>query len=91
MGRQTRRCFALGDPIRIKVASANLYRKALEYELVGQLASEDKTHAAFYSAFVHSEKQRGKGGKDSSKSPKKGGKKANKNRKKGANKPKGKK
>lgn len=91
MGRQTRRCFALGDPIRIKVASANLYRKALEYELVEQLASEDKTHAAFYSAFVDSEKQRGKGGKDSSKSPKKGGKKANRNKKKGANKPKGKK
>ncbi len=39
IGRQTHRCFSLGDPVRIKVTSANLYRKQLEYELISQIAS----------------------------------------------------
>ena len=91
VGRQTHRCFALGDPVRIKVASANLYRKALEYELVSQLATDDKTHAGFYAAIANSDKRGAKGGKKTGKAPKRGGKKAGKPAKKNAGKPKGKK
>lgn len=91
VGRQTHRCFALGDPVRIKVASANLYRKALEYELVSQLASADKTNAGFYTAIANNDRRGAKGGKKTGKAPKRGGKKAAKPAKKNAGKPKGKK
>lgn len=91
VGRQTHRCFALGDPVRIKVASANLYRKALEYELVSQLATDDKTHAGFYAAIANNDKRGSKGGKKTGKTPKRGGKKAGKPAKKNAGKPKSKK
>ena len=41
IGRKTHHRFTLGDPIRIKVAGANLYRKQLDYELVRTLANND--------------------------------------------------
>lgn len=40
IGRQSHHRFTLGDPIRIKVAAANLFRKQLDYEFVRKLTSE---------------------------------------------------
>ena len=40
IGRQTHHRFTLGDPIRIKVASANLFRKQLDYEFVRKLTAD---------------------------------------------------
>ena len=58
VGRQSRRCFALGDPVRIRVANANLYRKQLDYELVETLApSSVQPAVAFYHPFVGKEKK----------------------------------
>ena len=39
VGRQTHHRFSLGDPIRIKVAHADLFRKQLDYELVSHESS----------------------------------------------------
>ncbi|MBO7103148.1 MAG: hypothetical protein J6W02_05645, partial [Bacteroidaceae bacterium] len=38
-GRQTHHKFSLGDKIRIKVATANLYRKQLDFDFVRKLSS----------------------------------------------------
>lgn len=68
IGRQTRQCFSLGDPIRIKVASANLYRKQLDFELVEKLTSEDEElPTTFYAPFIDKGK---KGSKKANKTPK---------------------
>lgn len=93
VGRQTHRCFALGDPIRIKVASANLYRKALEYELVKTLVTDnDKTHAGFYTTIGSHDKHGSKAkAAKTGKQAKRSGKKASKSTKKSTGKPKNKK
>ena len=57
VGRQTRRCLSLGDPIRIRVAKANLCRKQLDYELVEQLAPVGAPPVAFYQPFVNNGKK----------------------------------
>ncbi len=57
VGRQTRRCYSLGDPIRIRVAKANLCRKQLDYELVEQLAPVAAPPLAFYQPFVNNGKK----------------------------------
>lgn len=33
MGRRTHRCYSLGDPVKIRIVSANLEKKQLDYEL----------------------------------------------------------
>ena len=75
VGRQTRRVFSLGDPVRIKVASANLYRKQLDYELVCQLSDTGAPAAVptagrspFYASFSATAGR--KGGKRTGKAPK---------------------
>ncbi len=67
VGRQSRHVFSLGDPIRIKVASANLFRKQLDFEFVKKLTSDAVENTAFYKSFADMEK---KG--DKKKSPKAG-------------------
>lgn len=41
IGRQSHHRFTLGDAVRIKVASANLFRKQLDYELVKKLSADE--------------------------------------------------
>lgn len=51
VGRQTHHRFTLGDAIRIKVASANLFRKQLDFDFVKKLADdqpEQATASPFY-------------------------------------------
>jgi len=56
VGRKTHHTFTLGDPIRIKVAAANLYRKQLDYELVEKLTPDDAVASMpFYKNFSSSE------------------------------------
>ena len=76
VGRKTRRVFSLGDPIRIKVANANLYRKQLDYELVEKLSSDDPNapSAVFYQPFISKDKGKGKKAKAPKMSKKNGGK-----------------
>ena len=82
VGRQTRRVFSLGDPVRIKVANANLYRKQLDYELVDKL-SDDSTplSTVFYQSFIGKENSKGKKGKAPKVSKKSGGKQKTRRRK----------
>lgn len=48
-GRQTHTRFSLGDPIRIRVAQANLFRKQLDYDLVEHTPTlYDDTPPPFY-------------------------------------------
>ena len=53
VGRQTHRRFTLGDPIRIRVAQANLFRKQLDYELVDtpSAAHAEPAEQPFYAVF----------------------------------------
>lgn len=83
VGRQTRQRFSLGDPIRIKVANANLYRKQLDYELVEKLSADDAdAHSAvFYQPFIGKDKSKGKAGKAPKVSKKNGGKQKTRKRK----------
>lgn len=82
VGRQTRRVFSLGDPIRIKVANANLYRKQLDYELVEKLPSDNNAPSTvFYQHFIGKDKGTGKTGKAPKVSKKNGGKQKTRKRK----------
>ena len=67
VGRQTHHRFSLGDPIRIKVAQANLFRKQLDYELVSHESSLYTNTPVFYESFL---KERGRGAKHTGKAPK---------------------
>lgn len=67
VGRQTHHCFSLGDPIRIRVAHANLFRKQLDYELVSHTSSISTNKPTFYEPFV--EKAQKKGAKRTGKAP----------------------
>ena len=58
VGHQTHHRFSLGDPIRIKVARADLFRKQLDYDLVSHESSLYTESSAFYEPFVR-EKKRG--------------------------------
>ena len=42
VGRRTRKIFRLGDQVRIKVKSANLEQRLLDYELVEQSSTRKK-------------------------------------------------
>jgi len=52
VGRRTHHRFTLGDPIRIRVAEANLFRKQLDYEFVKKLTDEqpEPLRTPFYEA-----------------------------------------
>ena len=52
VGRRTHHRFTLGDPIRIRVAEANLFRKQLDYEFVKKLSDEqpEPLRTPFYEA-----------------------------------------
>ena len=79
IGRQTRRRFTLGDPVRIRVAAANLFRKQLDYELVETLApsaTDTPVPAPFYAAVAR--KQSAASPYDKFGRKKKSGKKAGK-------------
>jgi ribonuclease R len=52
IGRQTHHRFTLGDPIRIKVAAANLFRKQLDYEFVRKLTQEKEDSPAPHPAHI---------------------------------------
>ena len=74
VGRQTHRRFSLGDPVRIKVVSANLFRKQLDYDLVAQLPgaafeAPKKTAVPFYEQFAI-EKDKKKEPRHTGKAPK---------------------
>ena len=72
IGRQTHHRFTLGDPIRIRVAAANLFRKQLDYEFVRKL-TDDKESTTIRPAFytnAPSKKPKGKKDKKSSKKKK---------------------
>ena len=84
VGRQTHQIFSLGDPIRIRVVEANLFRKQLNYDLV------EKSHAApsdpsmptpFYASFIGREKKEPKRTGKAPKVSKKGGKQKTRRRK----------
>ncbi len=70
IGRQTRHVFSLGDPIRIRVSKADLYRKQLDYEFVEKLSAPDDEplHTTFYQPFL--DKNAKKGTHHTSKAPK---------------------
>ena len=55
VGRKTHRRFSLGDPVRIKVVKANLYKKQLDFDLVKVL--NDNTPAAINNKIVMGEKK----------------------------------
>lgn len=63
VGRQSRHVFSLGDPIRIKVAQANLFRKQLDYEFVKKLTDDAVENTAFYKSFVDLDKAKANGRK----------------------------
>lgn len=52
VGRQTHHRFSLGDPIRIKVAHADLFRKQLDYDLVSHESSLYTAEPVFYEPFT---------------------------------------
>jgi len=60
IGRQTHHTFTLGDPIRIRVAQANLFRKQLDYEFVQKLTDDqpESVPQPFYSVFETAGKPR---------------------------------
>ena len=68
VGRQTHHRFSLGDPIRIKVAHADLFRKQLDYELVSHESSLYTAEPVFYEPFVQATQKRG--AKHTGKAPK---------------------
>ena len=68
VGRQTHHRFSLGDPIRIKVAHADLFRKQLDYELVSHESSLYTAEPIFYEPFVQATPKRG--AKHTGKAPK---------------------
>ena len=55
VGRKTHRRFSLGDPVRIKVVKANLYKKQLDFDLVKAL--NDNTPVAINNKIVMGEKK----------------------------------
>ncbi len=63
VGRQSRHVFSLGDPIRIKVAQANLFRKQLDYEFVKKLTADAVENTSFYKSFVDMDKKQSNGRK----------------------------
>ena len=67
VGRQSHHRFSLGDPIRIKVAHADLFRKQLDYELVSHDSSLYTNTPVFYEPFVREQKR---GAKHTGKAPK---------------------
>ena len=56
IGRQSHHRFSLGDPIRIRMAHADLFRKQLDYELVGHESSIGPAKPTFYESFVQTKK-----------------------------------
>ncbi len=68
VGRQTHHRFSLGDPIRIRVAHADLFRKQLDYDLVSHESSLYAAEPVFYQPFVQATNQRG--AKHTGKAPK---------------------
>lgn len=84
VGRQTHHVFSLGDPIRIRVVSANLARKQLDYEFVSKIAREGDDQmlsTVFYKDFINTSLK--KGAKNTGKAPKakKNGKQKTRHRK----------
>ncbi len=69
IGRTTHHRFSLGDPIRIKVASANLYRKQLDFEFVKKLTADSFENKAIVASFAELTKKK-KGKKSGSKKKK---------------------
>ena len=67
VGRQTHHRFSLGDPIRIKVAHADLFRKQLDYDLVSHESSLYTAEPVFYEPFTRENKR---GAKHTGKAPK---------------------
>lgn len=73
IGRASHVQFRLGDPIRIRVAKANLLNKQLDFDLVSKLAAPaeegdnaQQEHTAFYSIFLDSaDKRKSKSGSHS--------------------------
>jgi ribonuclease R len=61
VGRKTHHTFTLGDSLKIKVASANLYRKQLDYELVEKITPDDTQTVAFYKGFTNGDAKKSKG------------------------------
>lgn len=68
VGRQTHHRFSLGDPIRIRVAHADLFRKQLDYELVSHESSLYTATPVFYEPFTQKSQKRG--AKHTGKAPK---------------------
>ena len=68
IGRQTHHRFSLGDPIRIRVAHADLFRKQLDYELVSHESSLYTASPVFYEPFTKKTQKRG--AKHTGKAPK---------------------
>ncbi len=62
VGRKTHHTFTLGDPVRIKVAQANLMRKQLDYEFVKKLTDDAFENTAFFKSFgdFNAKKSKGK-------------------------------
>jgi ribonuclease R len=67
LGRQTHHRFSLGDPIRIRVAHADLFRKQLDYDLVSHETSLYTPEPVFYQPFTQEHKR---GAKHTGKAPK---------------------
>ena len=67
VGRQTHHRFSLGDPTRIKVAHADLFRKQLDYDLVSHESSLYTAEPVFYEPFTRENKR---GAKHTGKAPK---------------------
>ena len=67
VGRQAHHRFSLGDPIRIKVAHADLFRKQLDYDLVSHESSLYTAEPVFYEPFTRENKR---GAKHTGKAPK---------------------
>ena len=67
VGRQTHHRFSLGDPIRIQVAHADLFRKQLDYDLVSHESSLYTAEPVFYEPFTRENKR---GAKHTGKAPK---------------------
>ncbi|MDE5999970.1 MAG: RNB domain-containing ribonuclease, partial [Bacteroidaceae bacterium] len=56
VGRQSHHRFSLGDPIRIRMAHADLFRKQLDYDLVSHESSILPANTTFYEPFVHTKR-----------------------------------
>ena len=95
-GRRTGKIFRLGDPVKIRVKSANLEQRLLDYELVDVTTSGDSSgkdsadgkskKKPFYAAVAHNDNQpQRKSSKDKGRPRKKFGPKPSRNEKKKAN------